>query len=897
MPNTSPKFQSNFSSDEINRAIGWANDESGGYGLQDTFKTTVYAWSASADTADINLGKYYVELTNPFAYLPVKIYAIYNGNLYDIENYRSGSNIEYVKIYSNIDFTPCDIYVVGLLESHEQLKTIFPEYNIQYVYAGQTITNDVVGAGAPSAYVYKHNTQLPYNKITSDSGYNWVPSEAVLVGWSLTEDGSELVGPIYTETGDPAPTVPYYTSGDITLYAVCRIPVRYYKNNTRISGLETATTYLYPIDQIVELTNPYNENISDVFIEGWHRKGTNSSQLIRYVDVSEANGTDIDKFIDINLTYESIDVSGWTWSVTEIPEERVPLYYGYSLVASVDSGGTNFYGSCYIPHFHFFANSELPSSIQSEYPDGVSVAVYGLNSRAFWTVYNNTVANRTSFTKIVIPHTIHLLNSPFVFGSSNCVIKYGSDIQHPDNYYFCGDLQSWCYNIGYTNCEAPLFIWANSGVQVSSLLSGNEVNGVYYNSGLTLYINNIQVDQNFVVPESKDGWQIMSGQFGGYKLSSIALPDSVSYVNPMSFHTCTRLRTVNGSAEAVPSIIQNCNADDTASITLNVTSGTALGGINNVLSLRTLNISDGVQRINSNALQNCTRLKTIKIPRSLTDIRSNAFNGCTALKDIYYYGDVDDWCNINGIGILMKSCNKYPNLLFNDEILGGDIIVSNAVTSIEAFTFKACTYITSVTIEDGVSVNDGAFIGCGSIDHMIIPSAIIGRSLSFGYFGRLFTDSQKTSYNSMRSIRQGSGSVKYYIPNAIRSVEVTGSDDIGEYAFNNCNIITSIVLDNNISYIDNYAFAGCNDLSNLILPALLTGLSFKMLSGCRSISSLELDTTISYIESYALQNCTALTDINYAGTISQWNSISIDENWHSGTSDLVIHCVDGDIPT
>ena len=44
----------------------------------------------------------------------------------------------------------------------------------------------------------------------------------------------------------------------------------------------------------------------------------------------------------------------------------------------------------------------------------------------------------------------------------------------------------------------------------------------------------------------------------------------------------------------------------------------------------------------------------------------------------------------------------------------------------------------------------------------------------------------------------------------------------------------------------------------------------------------------------AFAECTALRDIYYNGTMEQWNSLRKVQNWDRNTSDLVIHCEDGD---
>lgn len=876
MPNTSPKFQSNFSSDEINRAIGWANDESGGYGLQDTFKTTVDGWSASVDAADVNLGKYYVELTNPFADLPVKIYAIHNGDLYDIANYRSVQNTEYVKIYSNIAFTLCDIYMVGLLESHEQLKTTFPEYNIQYVYAGQTITSDVVGAGAPSAYVYKHNTQLPYNKTASDSGYDWVPSEAVLVGWSLTEDGSELVGPIYTETGDPAPTVPYYTSGDITLYAVCRIPVRYYKNNTRISGLETATTYLYPTDQntTIELINPYNPNINDVFIEGWHLKGDNANRLdlIRYVSLDGASGVDNNHFIDIELTYEASDVSGWVWSkvgdlsdpVYEGIFTELIKYIGHDKIICLKEGDKTSLSAdnCYIPHFHDNA------------------VVYYIGPQAFCNINGDTITHLTRHQFIAIPHTARFLDSPFIFAyGMQHQVYYGSTIQRPLDYYYCGDLSSWCYlNYGYSGdrpdvasllwliwrligssgVSTPFFITAYSNTTVSDLTSPTSYR-VEVSNNVSLYINLQKVTENLTIPNPIDDGTAFIGNFGGYNLRSVVLSNSpvrVGGLGAVSFCNCRNIVSISGLSTNVSSIAKTCYTSSSRDLSINITSGNILANaFSDIGRLRNVSISYGVQTIGKNAFKNCQRLYTINLPASISIHADGAFVGCTVLKNIYFNGDIEQWCNIGGLSDLMRNCNKTPNLYINGGLLNGDIVVPETVTNIPSFAFKSCTGITSFACS--CNVDKAALVGCYNIESLTIGAeSFISHSELYNnsILCDIFTNSYLTAKNTDQVSNSGMSSMtfnsnKYYIPPQLYNVTLIqdATVSLANNIFVNCFHIRSVVLPSNISNVGTGMFYNCQSLSNIVLPPSIADIPSQMFYRCSSLGSIAIPQSVNEI--------------------------------------------------
>ena len=208
----------------------------------------------------------------------------------------------------------------------------------------------------------------------------------------------------------------------------------------------------------------------------------------------------------------------------------------------------------------------------------------------------------------------------------------------------------------------------------------------------------------------------------------------------------------------------------------------------------------------------------------------------------------------------------YPDI--NDASVFGANIVSNTyengqgvitfdgdVTLIDFFAFDCCYDLASITIPDSVTLIDKyAFDGCTSLSSITVSS------------GNTFYDSRnncnaiiETAINTLIQ-----GCVNTAIPDS-----VTG---IGYEAFAHCSALSSITIPDSVTTIGEWAFTHCS-----------------------ALSSVTIGSGVTTIGRYAFGYCTSLFTINYEGTTSQWNNITIGNNWNYNVPATAVHCTDGDI--
>ncbi|MBR3835447.1 MAG: leucine-rich repeat protein [Clostridia bacterium] len=124
-------------------------------------------------------------------------------------------------------------------------------------------------------------------------------------------------------------------------------------------------------------------------------------------------------------------------------------------------------------------------------------------------------------------------------------------------------------------------------------------------------------------------------------------------------------------------------------------------------------------------------IKTLIIAGGIKSIGSFAFYDCTALKDVYYYGDIADWCSITFAGMSSHPMINAENLYINGTLVKGDIVIPDSVTRILDYAFYNCAELTSVTFSEGVSsLGWFSFYECDGLKSITIPKSLtyIGES-------------------------------------------------------------------------------------------------------------------------------------------------------------------------
>jgi hypothetical protein len=138
------------------------------------------------------------------------------------------------------------------------------------------------------------------------------------------------------------------------------------------------------------------------------------------------------------------------------------------------------------------------------------------------------------------------------------------------------------------------------------------------------------------------------------------------------------------------------------------------------------------------------------------------------------------------------------------------------------------------------------------------------------------------------------GNTNYsYFPN-IERVDLVNITSVGNYAFYNCANLNNVAVPEGTISIDTYGFRDCVRLTQVSLPNTLTNIGHSAFCGCITLPTVTIPANVTQLQDYAFYYCLALTDFNFAGTMSQWNDVTLGVSWKDSSPFTVVHCSDGD---
>ena len=383
-------------------------------------------------------------------------------------------------------------------------------------------------------------------------------------------------------------------------------------------------------------------------------------------------------------------------------------------------------------------------------------------------------------------------------------------------------------------------------------------------------------------------------------LESITIPDSVTSIGTSAFYNCSGLTSIT-----IP--------DSVISIGSSAFSGCS--------GLESITIPDSVTSIGSSAFSECSGLTSVTIGNGVTSIGTRAFLECSGLTDVYYQGDLSGWSEIefdheeeHMYSPAVNPMRYADNLYINGELLQGDIVIPDgtekigayafyncdgltsvvipdSVTNIGEYAFYGCSGLTSVTIGNGVtSIGYSAFYGCSGLTSVTIPDSVI--EIGIGAFTNCsgLTDVYyQGDLSGWLGIEFGevSANPMYYADNLYINGELLqgeivipdGTEKIGDYAFYNCDALTSVTIPDSVTSIGSSVFSGCTSLqfnedgdANYLGNAANPYLVLYDVTDTR-VTSFEIMAQTKIIHSYAFYNCNDLTDVYYQGDLSGWSEI------------------------
>ena len=258
-------------------------------------------------------------------------------------------------------------------------------------------------------------------------------------------------------------------------------------------------------------------------------------------------------------------------------------------------------------------------------------------------------------------------------------------------------------------------------------------------------------------------------------------------------------------------------------------------------SLENVIINPGLERIEQLAFSECTSLTHLIIPETVSYISGRAFTGSSAIEWFQVSSQNPYYCSVD------------------------DVIYNKSQTELVSCPPRKM----AVTIPNTVTtIGDWALYGNKGIESIVIPNNVARVGLyAFGFCSSL---EEVDIGESVTLLDQYS----FYFCQALETMNIQSEvlEEIDNNSFHHCVSLTAIKIPDSVERIGGFAFQDCS-----------------------SLQQVGLGSGVSRIDICAFADTDALEDFYYAGSMSDWASISKGSHIFSGSSLTSISCSDGDV--
>ena len=398
-------------------------------------------------------------------------------------------------------------------------------------------------------------------------------------------------------------------------------------------------------------------------------------------------------------------------------------------------------------------------------------------------------------------------------------------------------------------------------------------------------------------------------------ITKLHIPNSVTSIGSRAFYTCVGLNDVQLGSK-VKTIgtyaFYGCTGLKSIDIPSSVTSIGSYA-FQSCSLLSNIKLGASIATIGDYTFNNCSSLTSIEVPASVTTIGNYAFNGCSKLSTVvladsdtqlslgYHTGYSSTSSTGNGLfydcpldsvyvgrnlsystgknygyspfaknsKLRAVTCGPKMTLFYSTDFFTNcyglkSVTLSEAMTSINNYTFNSCSGLTKITIPNSVTtIGTYAFSGCSNLATVEFSNKLtsIGSNAFNGCWKlstfelpqSLVTISDNAFYNCQAI-------TKLHIPNSVTS--------IGSRAFYTCVGLNDVQLGSKVKTIGTYAFYGCTGLKSIDIPSSVTSIGSYAFQSCSLLSNIKLGASIATIGDYTFNNCSSLTSIEVPASVT-----------------------------
>ena len=371
--------------------------------------------------------------------------------------------------------------------------------------------------------------------------------------------------------------------------------------------------------------------------------------------------------------------------------------------------------------------------------------------------------------------------------------------------------------------------------------------------------------------------------------TSVVIPNSVTSIGNSAFEYCSGLTSVEipNSVTRIGDGAFSCSGLTSVDIPESVIS-IGRAAFYGCYSLTSVVIPEGVTSIEEYTFSGCQSLTSVVIPNSVTRIGDWAFDSCQALTSITigsgvtsigfnafrYCGNLT-YVNIEDIAAWCKIKYEYDSSILFDKYSSPfyyakefyvkgqkvtNLVIPDGVTRIGDGAFAYCSGLTSVTIPESVTeIGELAFDGCTGLTSVYIDGIAAWCNIEFADVTSNPLCYAKNLYLNGKLVTD------LVIPNGVPCIH--------NYAFYNCDCLTSVLIYNNATTsIGDRAFMNCDGFTSVVMGNKVTSIGAGAFMDCSRLTSVDMGKGVTSIGAGAFMDCSRLTSVNIYD-IAAWCNI------------------------
>lgn len=498
-------------------------------------------------------------------------------------------------------------------------------------------------------------------------------------------------------------------------------------------------------------------------------------------------------------------------------------------------------------------------------------------------VIRRRVAMKSGYGNIDLKKTVMVLIAVMILTALSLGLAEAvyADGDEPATSGKCGEHMTWSYADGTLTIagsgdmdDSP---WDDFTEDIENIVLSNAITSI---SGWAF--QGCKKVTSVTLPSQLEG--IGEGAFAETGLTSIFIPQTVTYIRDNPFRDCPDLTSIrvdtdnyeysdhwhaDGECNAILKIYRDPWDDSINDKIVDVVAGCkntimprdvnqimpyAFAGCTGLKSVtfRSITPDDterpGLTFIGAHAFDGCVDLEGLFIPYTVTNIGEAAFGGCGGLESIEVAAS-NEFYYSSGNTLIQKNGYYYDYVGDDIKQVSGPVVIAGCKNSVIPSTAKAigasafckCSGLTKITIPEGVRVlQNNAFRECADLESVIFPESSLVSIQHYAFLGCTSLESV-TVPDSVRRILSG----VFMGCTSLKKVVIPPADiRFAESLVRDCSNLESFTFPSGVTEYGECFFWGCTGLKYVVVPVSLTeNLGWSTFYECVSMTDLYYEGT------------------------------------------------------